>query len=107
MIRLINRLPSSVPSSLLADYAERRVDFALRRFAHLVRRVTLRLTDDNGPRHGVDVRCVMTVELAHGSPLFVETRSAWPTSAISDAARRAREMVRRRRGRARARGGPP
>jgi hypothetical protein len=37
----------------LREYAERRLSFALRRFADQVQDVTVRLVDVNGPRGGV------------------------------------------------------
>ena len=44
----------------LRAYAERRLSFTLRRFQEHVRDVRVRLTDVNGPRHGVDARCTVT-----------------------------------------------
>jgi ribosome-associated translation inhibitor RaiA len=77
------------------EYAHRRLAFALRRFGHRVRQVTVRLVDQNGPRRGVDTRCSLTADLADGRRVFVEARAAWPFAAITAAAARLGEALRR------------
>ena len=91
----------------LREYADRRLSFALRRFTHRLRRVTLRLIDVNGPRRGVDSRCSIAVDLTDGRRLFVDATSAWPFAAISHAASRLNESIRRELGRDAAHRGTP
>lgn len=79
----------------LREYAFRRLSFAVRRFQHRVHRVTVRLVDENGPRRGVDTRCSVTADLADGTQLFVEATAAWPFAAITLAAGRLSEALRR------------
>ena len=79
----------------LRDYAERRLTFALRRFQDHVRDVRLRLTDVNGPRHGVDARCAVTARLTNGREVFVEATTAWPFRSVTQAAGRLSEAIRR------------
>jgi ribosome-associated translation inhibitor RaiA len=79
----------------LRAYAERRLTFALRRFHQLVSHVRLRVTDVNGPKHGVDARCAVTAELTNGQRLFVEATTSWPFRSVTQAARRLSEAVRR------------
>ncbi len=100
-IDVVVKRSSALPDETLQEYAGRRLFFALRRFEDQVRRVTLRLTDENGPRRGVDTRCVLSVALHRGEPIVVQATSAWPTAAITEAARRLNEVVRRRLARAR------
>jgi putative sigma-54 modulation protein len=88
----------------LREYAERRLSFSLRRFAHQVQHVTVRLVDVNGPRRGVDSRCAITANLVAGRRIFVEASAAWPFAAITQAAHRLNESIRREHGR-RGRGG--
>lgn len=83
----------------LREYAHRRLSFAAGRFAHRIRRVTVRLVDENGPRRGVDTRCSITADLVDGGPIFVEAASAWPFAAITLAAGRLSEALRRDAGR--------
>ena len=79
----------------LRDYAERRLTFALRRFQDHVRHVRLRLTDVNGPKHGVDARCAVRARLTNGQEVFVEATSAWPFRSVTQAAGRLSEAIRR------------
>lgn len=79
----------------LRAYAERRLTFALRRFQDHVRHVRLRMTDVNGPRHGVDARCAVTAHLTNGKQLFVEATTAWPFRSVTAAAGRLSEAIRR------------
>ncbi len=91
----------------LRQYAERRLSFALRRFAHRVRHVMVRLVDVNGPRRGVDSRCSITANLVDGRRIFVEASAAWPFAAIMRAAHRLNESIRREVGRHGGRGESP
>jgi putative sigma-54 modulation protein len=79
----------------LRDYAGHRLSFTLRRFVHRIRRVNLRLVDVNGPRRGVDSRCSIVAELTDGGQLFVDAIAAWPFMAITRAASRLSEAMRR------------
>ena len=79
----------------LREYAHRRLSFAVRRFTHRVRHVTVRLVDENGPRRGVDTRCSITADLADGGQIFVDAMAAWPFAAITLAAGRLGEALRR------------
>ena len=83
----------------LRDYAERRLSFALRRFAHQLEHVMVRLVDVNGPRRGVDSRCSIAARLVDGRRIFVEASAAWPFAAITQAAHRLNQSIRRERGR--------
>src|ERR671923_2441079 len=75
------------------EFATRRLSFALRRFEHLVRRVTVRLEDLNGPRRGIDSRCAMTLELVDGRQVVAEATTAWPFASVTRAARRLNRAV--------------
>lgn len=89
----------------LRQYALRRLSFALRPFRHRVRHVAVRLVDENGPRRGVDSRCSITADLVDGRQLFAEATAAWPFAAITLAAGRLNEALRRNAGRRAARRG--
>lgn len=95
-IEFMRRASTAVPPSVLEEYANHRLHFAVRRFAFQLRRIIVRLDDENGPRRGEDSRCVISVELNHGAPIVVEAATAWPTASITAAARRLNEVIRRR-----------
>ena len=79
----------------LREHIARTLSFALRRFPGQVDHVTVRVIDVNGPRRGVDSRCSITADLVDGPRLFVEAIAAWPFAAITDAASRLSEAIRR------------
>jgi putative sigma-54 modulation protein len=84
----------------LRDYATRRLSFALRRFDHCVRRITVRFIDVNGPRGGLDSRCSMALDLVGGRQVMVEATTGWPFASIALAATRLNAVVRKEVGRA-------
>jgi ribosomal subunit interface protein len=86
----------------LGSYAERRFLTALQRFKERVPSVTVRLIDDNGPKHGVDKRCQVSVLVLRAKPVLVEETDADPYRAIDFAADRAARAVTRAIGRRRA-----
>ena len=94
-VEVLVRGERSDTAEALREYAHRRLSFAMRRFTHRVRRVTVRLADVNGPRRGVDSRCAITADLVDGRQLFVEDLAAWPFAAITLAAGRFSEALRR------------
>ena len=79
----------------LREYAARRLSFAVKRFTHRLRQLTVRLVDENGPRRGVDARCSITADLVEGGQLFVEATASQPFAAITLAAGRLSEALRR------------
>ena len=80
-------------SGALPEYVERRLQFALDRFAAQIQRAEVRLVDVNGTRGGVDRRC--RVDLA-GRPswrIHVEGSGATFEQATDAAAARAARSV--------------
>lgn len=88
--------PSAGWSADAADLAHRRLEFALGRFASRVRSLTVRLTDLNGPRGGLDKKCLIAVRLDRPRKvLIVEDVDADGGAVISRAADRAARAVSR------------
>ncbi len=85
----------------LEQYIERRLRFALGRFAGRIGRVTVRLSDVNGPRGGVDKRCQMVVALVPRGVVMVEGSGDDAFALIAATAKRAGRAVRRERERRR------
>lgn len=84
-LRIAN-LQSSTP---LEAHVVRKLDFAVRRFAHRVERVLVRLVDVNGPRGGADERCRIAASLSLGAPsVIVEATHENAYVAITHAAAR-------------------
>lgn len=79
----------------LAAHTERAIDKALGRFSRRLTQVSAKLIDENGPRGGVDKRCLLEVNVARQEPLLVEAQHADLYAAIDIAADRAFRLVAR------------
>lgn len=79
----------------LSEYAERRLNSALDRFTHRVRRVGVRLTDLNGPKGGASMQCRVIVHLEHAEPVVIEQVEHDLYTAVDRAATRTKRTVRR------------
>lgn len=90
-------------SQPLFEHARRRLDASLDRFAQRIRRVSVKLEDENGPKGGQDMRCQIEVELDRHGRVIIEQHDSDPYVAVDRAADRAKRTVRRAIGRARAR----
>ena len=84
---------------VMKGHIERRLRFALGRFAARIRRLTVRLTDINGPRRGIDKRCRIAVALVPRGVVMVEGSGDDPFALIADVAKRAGRAARRELGR--------
>jgi ribosomal subunit interface protein len=80
----------------LRDHAERRLRFAFGPARTEVLRVSVRLSDENGPRGGADMRCRIQVTLAGAAGVVIEDTEADLYVAIDRAADRAGRTVARR-----------
>jgi ribosome-associated translation inhibitor RaiA len=73
----------------------------LGKFVTSIERVTVRVTDANGPRGGIDHTCNVKVVLSGLPSVVVERRDVAPHAAIDLALRATEQAVRRRIGRRR------
>ena len=82
-------------------YVGRKLGMKLGKFASSIERISVRVTDVNGPRGGVDQRCRVKVVLSGLPSVVVERRHANVEAAINTALRATEEAVRRVVGRRR------
>ena len=82
-------------------YVGRKLGMKLGKFASSIERISVRVTDVNGPRGGVDQRCRVKVVLSGLPSVVVERRHANMEAAIDTALRATEESVRRVVGRRR------
>jgi len=80
----------------LRTYAQRKLGFALDRFAERIRTVRLKLGDMNGSRGGVDKRCQLAISLAQSTPITLESRASTVQGAVDRIASKVRSFVERR-----------
>ena len=88
------------------DLVERRLAFALSRLGGRVRRVSVLLTDVNGPRGGVDTTCRIVARIVPKGELRVEVTDVGIEAAVSRAAERISRRVSTELARRRAPKGP-
>lgn len=90
-------------SEAIGTYAERRFQVALGRLGRRLPQVTVRLSDENGPKGGVDKRCQVVVAIPPDHVMTIDEQHADLYQAIDFAADRAARAVTREIGRRRAR----
>jgi len=78
----------------LREIARRRVRFVFRRQSRLVTRATVRLTDVNGPRGGIDKRCQVALDVG-GRPIVVHAMAHEWRAALDEALARAARFLSR------------
>lgn len=83
------------------EYIRRKLGMKLGKFAPSVERVSVRVFDVNGPRGGIDQRCLVKVVLSGLPSVVVERRHVTLDAAIDMAVRAAEHAVRRSVGRRR------
>ncbi|MFK8003276.1 MAG: hypothetical protein AB8H86_27145 [Polyangiales bacterium] len=75
----------------------RRTRFALDRLAGVIRSVSISVKDQNGPRGGVDQRCVVDISLRDkGAPVVAQALSDCPKGSVAKAVGRARRQIEKR-----------
>jgi ribosome-associated translation inhibitor RaiA len=89
------RCRSFPPTAGLRARIQRRASFALDRFADRVTRVTVRLSDANGPRGGADKTCAVEVVLRGATPVRASDTAPDAYAAIDRALHRAAQSVAR------------
>ncbi|MEM6329677.1 MAG: hypothetical protein AAF790_05450 [Planctomycetota bacterium] len=90
-MRISLHLPDS--SSEIVDTAREQVEATLARYREAIRDVVVRVRDQNGPRGGVDQRCVVRVALLGAPDVVVREQRAEPLVALSSALKRARRNI--------------
>jgi ribosome-associated translation inhibitor RaiA len=80
----------------LENHVHKRLDFTLSRAGRRVRSVDVRLSDINGPRGGIDKRCLIEIRLDDLPIVVVDDTQADLYTAIDRAATRAGRTVMRR-----------
>jgi ribosome-associated translation inhibitor RaiA len=83
-------------TSAIAGHVRKRLDFLLGRGLRRLRRVDVTLSDLNGPRGGIDKRCLIRVGIDGLRPVVIEDVQSDLYLAIDRAAGRASRTVLRR-----------
>lgn len=95
-MKITSRIDSNLPKTI-ADRVEHYANTRLNRFASAIREVHATVTDLNGPRGGVDMRCQLYVTLRKGGvEVLVQETAESVGEALSKAFDRAARTVGRR-----------
>ena len=92
-IQVFTRNVTLAPS--LAEFIERRLQFALGRFSSRVNEVMVRLDDLNGPRGGVDQQCRIDASVLPSAHKTAAGKGASIHAAVCQAADRIARAVRK------------
>lgn len=87
--------------SKLREYIARRMRFAIGRFRDQIRWARVKVADVNGPRGGVDKRCVVQLRLRHCPDVVFSITEVEAHSAVDRAADRVARVLVQRLGRQR------
>lgn len=84
------------------QFIQRRIHFAFARFHQHIQRISVRLSDINGPKGGRDKRCQFLIEIPNKRDIFVKAQAHRVEAAIAKAAARSslalsRELARNQR----------
>lgn len=100
-MNLVLQTRNMTVNSQLREWIERRLAFALGRFASRLTEVRAVLTDENGPRGGLDRHCSLEARLKSAGSVVVDVIDTETETAVSRAAdrlaRRIRDTFERRR----------
>ncbi|HUI73128.1 MAG TPA: HPF/RaiA family ribosome-associated protein [Spirochaetia bacterium] len=72
---------------------ERRLQASLGRLAHRILRVGVRIVDENGPRGGADMACLVEVRLRRAERVFVEATDLSLDEAVKEASEKVATAV--------------
>ena len=93
-MRIRYHVDKSLPK-LVVEATERRTLMKLGRFADAIHEVHVSLKDINGPRGGVDKRCLVRVKLNRGNDVIVQESAREAYEAVSGALDRTTRTVAR------------
>jgi hypothetical protein len=87
--------PSRLLNEELRQLVERRLLFALSRFDSRIRRVDFVVSDENGPRGGIDKACLISIALERAPVVVIREKDENFSKCITRAAERAGRAVAR------------
>lgn len=85
--------PAEIKTNVFRDSVVGHLARTLARFSHRIARVDIALSDQNGPRGGIDKHCRISVRMPGFEPFATTAKNENPRAAVADAARKARRMV--------------
>ena len=94
-MKLEIKTPGIGLTAALSQFIGEKVERALSRYKNRISSVLLLLKDNNGPRGGVDKRCLLQITIANASPVVIQEINADAYAAVALATGRAERAVAR------------
>ena len=85
--------PTEIKTNSFRESVERQLTRVLARFSHRITQVEIALTDQNGPRGGIDKQCRISVRMPGFESCVTTAKDENPLAAVAQAAGRARRIV--------------
>lgn len=85
--------PAEINTNVFRDSVVGHLARTLARVSHRIARIDIALTDQNGPRGGVDKHCRISVRMPGFEPFATTSKSENRWAAVAEATRRARRMA--------------
>lgn len=79
----------------LREFATRKTQFSLGRFAASIQQLELHVSDQNGPKGGTDKTCKLLLKHVHGAPLVVSMTAEDAFVAVAESLEKAGRTFRR------------
>ncbi len=88
-------LQQSCSDHKISDKIDEQARSALSRFATTIQTVTIRITDANGPKGGIDIRCVVSMKLTSTGEVILHGEGENVFSALNQCLSRADRAISR------------
>ena len=95
-MKIIIRKQQKVTDHQFTDKVRRRVRFVLSRFASTIQFIQISFSDLNGPKGGIDTRCVVSVKLSTSGEVVVQGEAEQTFSALNYCLARTERTINRK-----------
>lgn len=79
----------------LNEYIKNRLEFRLSRFTNLITKVVVSVSDENGPKGGIDTACTIRIKTDSSSELIVKNKQKDVYTAVANAVTASRQLIAR------------
>ena len=83
-------------NSKLEDFIQNKIKKSLKRFNNIIKKVEVRLTDENGPKGGDDKSCMIYIKTDQFAEIVVNSTRSDSYASVSNTVIRAKRTIARR-----------
>jgi ribosome-associated translation inhibitor RaiA len=95
-MKITIRRQQKVADDDFTDKVRRRLRFVLSRFASSIHSISVSFDDLNGPKGGIDMRCVVNVKLSTSGEVVIQGEAEQPLAALNYCLARAERTINRK-----------